>query len=361
MFGFLLIASALLAGSFTLVDDPDAEDSDIGDSKNPLEDPNEILEQDENVVAPISLPPEPIEEPIVGTDDDESIFGTEGVDTIYGEGGDDKINGDSEYIYSDQDEIFGGDGNDTIVGNGTLSGENGDDVISIQYPYGDALYTSDNLIEGGAGNDTIKAIAGHDTIFGGEGDDSIVSGSGGLGVVGADPDWVSGGSGNDIIFGRGGNDTLLGDEGDDTLVGGSGHDSLLGGAGDDELVSNLFEWSSDARDGDYVHSAQDTLDGGDGSDTFKIVLGPSNFEQYFPDFFSNYLDSDEDVPLIVDFDPSEDVILFDTAGLVDDLTELQVSVEVWDNGGGADILVNGAPLVKVEGAANIDANSVMIV
>lgn len=85
-----------------------------------------------------------------------------------------------------------------------------------------------DLILGGAGNDTIVAGNGNDRINGRGGNDSITVGSG--------KDVLRGGTGNDTLIAGSGNDTLLGGAGNDSLVGGAGADLLIGGAGDDTLV-----------------------------------------------------------------------------------------------------------------------------
>ena len=66
-------------------------------------------------------------------------------------------------------------------------------------------------------------------------------------------DIVSGGEGDDTIRAMGGDDTLYGDDGNDTLHGGAGTDVLVGGEGNDTLVGGL----------DVNH-----LSGGKGSDTY---------------------------------------------------------------------------------------------
>ena len=53
---------------------------------------------------------------------------------------------------------------------------------------------------------------------------------------GAGGDSLTGGTGNDSMDGGGGNDTLLGGAGNDTLAGGTGNDSLNGGTGADSMA-----------------------------------------------------------------------------------------------------------------------------
>jgi len=99
---------------------------------------------------------------------------------------------------------------------------------------------SNNILKGGAGNETIFGKAGNDTIAGGEGDDVIFGDQG--------SDTLSGGPGSDKLDGGAGSDRLIVDEGADVIDGGSGDDTILfsslkelpefvsGGGGEDTLV-----------------------------------------------------------------------------------------------------------------------------
>lgn len=75
------------------------------------------------------------------------------------------------------------------------------------------------VINGTAGNNTIKGTSKDEIIYAGDGKDT-----------------VDGGGGDDIICGEGGADTLSGGGGDDILDGGAGNDELRGGTGDDVLL-----------------------------------------------------------------------------------------------------------------------------
>jgi Ca2+-binding RTX toxin-like protein len=84
----------------------------------------------------------------------------------------------------------------------------------------DAQYLLGDMIDGGAGNDTITGL-----------------------------------NASDLLIGGLGNDTLLGLDGNDTLDGGAGRDVLVGGAGNDLLRP------------DTGAVGNDVVDGGDGVDT----------------------------------------------------------------------------------------------
>jgi Ca2+-binding RTX toxin-like protein len=122
-----------------------------------------------------------------------------------------------------------GDGQaDTVIINGT----NGNDAVSVA---GDAsgvgvsgLYAQVNIKGAEAANDrlTINTLGG----------DDVVDGFG-LSDV-AIPLAVNGGDGDDVLIGGAGNDTLNGDAGDDVLIGGPGLDILNGGTGDNILIQD---------------------------------------------------------------------------------------------------------------------------
>jgi Ca2+-binding RTX toxin-like protein len=115
---------------------------------------------------------------------------------------------------------------DDVVVNGTA----GDDVVVLSGSAGSASVTGlaarVNITGAEAANDrvTVGALAG----------DDVVEGSG----LAADTLSLaaSGGDGDDVLIGGAGNDTLAGDAGDDVLIGGDGLDVLDGGTGDNILI-----------------------------------------------------------------------------------------------------------------------------
>ncbi|MGL5633376.1 MAG: calcium-binding protein, partial [Azovibrio sp.] len=72
--------------------------------------------------------------------------------------------------------------------------------------------TKDDIIDGGAGNDTLFGNAGNDTLIGGTGNDTLIGG--------IDDDTLIGGTGNDYLDGSAGNDAYLFDRsfGQDTVT-----------------------------------------------------------------------------------------------------------------------------------------------
>ena len=98
-----------------------------------------------------------------------------------------------------------------------------------------------NLLDGGAGADTLRGAGGDDTL--------------------------AGGAGADLLDGGAGNDTLRGGEDDDVLVGGAGNDVLDGGAGSD--TASYASGSAAVRVSLAISGAQAT--GGGGNDTLTGI------------------------------------------------------------------------------------------
>jgi Ca2+-binding RTX toxin-like protein len=177
--------------------------------------------------------------------------------------------------------IIGTSGNDLITPSGVSSG------VSGGIPSG-----ADDIITGGAGNDTINAGLGYDQVDGGANNDLLIvdyssnTYTGTSPSAGIDTSIYSNGAGgfngyfrayrntsferdevdfsnierfqitgtgaNDYIFTGDNNDTLNGGAGNDTLNGDLGNDSINGGADNDNITGGL---------------GNDTIDGGTGTDT----------------------------------------------------------------------------------------------
>lgn len=145
------------------------------------------------------------------------------------------------------DTVYGGGGNDSIAG-------------------GDGQ----DLLDGGSGADTLDGGAGNDTLSGGDGNDSLLGGDGN--------DTLSGDVGNDILAGGGGNDQLMGGDGEDTLTGGEGADTLFGGMGNDRLVASEGDYVDGGTGDDYIFledlgesgAGSITVAGGDGFDILDL-------------------------------------------------------------------------------------------
>ncbi|MGD9783747.1 MAG: hypothetical protein AB7E80_04900 [Hyphomicrobiaceae bacterium] len=287
---------------------------------------------------------------INGTDGSDVLYGNAGDNFLYGLGDDDTFMGDLG-----ADELHGSDGIDTAdysaspsavgvdleTGAGRGGFAHGDRLVSIENVTGsgfdDRLYGDwqGNVIEGGAGNDSLAGRDGNDFLYGGGNDDVLDGGAGGdlldggrgvdtatyanagsgvvadlagtgeLGDAAGDTyvsienlvgsgyqDWlwgddyanvIEGGDGRDFLYGRGGNDTLRGGEGNDELNGGAGSDHLDGGEGRD-----LADYSDSAYgvwvrlhnqpsgNGDTYTSVEDAR-GSQFHDTFEGTSGDNAF------------------------------------------------------------------------------------
>jgi Ca2+-binding RTX toxin-like protein len=198
----------------------------------------------------------------------------------------------------DSIKILLGDGNDHghILGNTWLpvfmDGGAGDDYLKASSGPAellggggnDKLYggRGDDVLRGGQGNDYLSGDRGDDQLFGGSGDDKLVGGSGNDELFGrSGDDKLYGGSGNDVLRGGRGNDYLSGDSGDDVLFGGSGDDKLVGGSGNDYLVGGSGD------DKLYGGSGNDVLRGGRGND---YLSGSSGNDQLFGGLDDDKLD-----------------------------------------------------------------------
>ena len=128
----------------------------------------------------------------------------------------------------DRDNIIeGGAGADTLRGDGgtdTLSYESSSAGVSVklgtrQYKDGDAQGDDadgfENLIGSNFDDSDLFGTVGENSIWGREGNDDI-----------------RGLRGHDRLYGEGGNDSVRGDEGNDTLVGGAGNDVFVAHSAD---------------------------------------------------------------------------------------------------------------------------------
>lgn len=244
------------------------------------------------------------------------ITGSAAADKLQGLGGNDALAG-----LAGDDLIEGGDGDDLLLGGAgadTLNGGAGKDFIfgsgdgALSYPArttdlppvalgpehtrgfswvtydagidangihvykvvgadpGTVTADAGNIIDGGAGDDWIRAGSGHDIVHGG-----------------ADNDNIGGLAGNDVLFGDAGNDTIFGDgidldgyvetvhgpeHGNDSLIGGGKDDTFEGGLGSDTLwgdaALNLLDAKYHGNDHREIEEGDDYLEGGGGADRF---------------------------------------------------------------------------------------------
>jgi len=313
-----------------------------------------------------------------GRDGSDSLDGGEGDDTLIGNFGFDTLNG--------------GTGNDSINGErgqDMLSGGAGDDFIEGQ--------SSDDTFLGGDGADTLLGGSGRDFLSGGTGSDSLDGGTwddtlGG----GAGTDLLIGGEGNDELFGNDRQDVISGGDADDLIIGGDGNASLEGGNGDDTIIgggSNFFRTTSGAGNwtaemeaaldelvltdaalatggpiadilasapfagvdvSDFAmppvaDTAADFLSGSSGNDALFLETGDVGVGGIGDDTFHLNGDAAPDrIMTITDFAAADDMIVVEH-----DASLPAPVVSVADNGGNADVLIDGVRLASVRGAAGI--------
>ena len=192
------------------------------------------------------------------------LIGGTGSDRLAGGAGSDVLSGGE-----DADQIFGDSRNvhwDYVIDEFTYSLHWATGMIDQKL---DGL-TYDDVINGGAGNDSIYGEIGNDIVKGGAGDDFILGDRVNNIDFHAwsiyvdpeiDPDVYEsiGLSYKDLPVALHGNDVLHGDAGDDTIFGNAGDDFIDGGADNDNLWGD-DKWLAGEDHGD------DTIYGGEGDD-----------------------------------------------------------------------------------------------
>ncbi|MBF9032893.1 hypothetical protein HKCCE2091_01470 [Rhodobacterales bacterium HKCCE2091] len=241
------------------------------------------------------------------------------------------------------------------------------DMAGVLSGSGDAITGSDgyDAIEGGDGSDAIFGNGGSDILMGGGGGDDI-SGNGGndLAAGGLDDDLLAGGDGADSLYGGSGDDNIFGGDGDDALEGDMGNDFLQGGFGADRLSGGA---GADTLDGTYDtgslfaqdRDTGDTLLGGDGDDLLLVGGGDVAEGGAGADTVRAGFEGPAEVPLFRDFDREDDriEILYDPAAVSDP----RVTVEDFEDGSGATVLLNGKAILAVKGAQGIDPSEVVLI
>lgn len=183
---------------------------------------------------------------LLGDSADDMLFGNNGADRLNGGAGADLLvggAGNDTYIVDDYGDTvieLAGGGTDTIEA--SIDSYNLDANVERLTYTGTGDFTGagnelDNIIRGGAGNDSLYGGGGNDTLHGDEGDDYLSGGDG--------DDTLNGNAGNDYLDGGDGNDTLNGGAGDDVIRGGAGDDTITGGGGNDILVYDTPDFGHD--------------------------------------------------------------------------------------------------------------------
>ena len=253
-----------------------------------------------------------------GTDADEDVTGFDTNDKIFGKGGNDIADGaaGNDTIYGDDgdDLLKGGSGADLLqggLGGDRLEGGDGDDDLSDggggnvmdggsghdEFFWTAMVPTPDfviDLIDGGAGIDTLRAALHHQSTIGVltigldavSADGTVLAELSNIEVLhfgsGASTRiFATGGAGNDQIVTGNGNDRLFGGEGVDALLAGRGSDVVSSGGGDDSVAMHIGGNDrvtlGDGDDALTLYSADQsnfrgssTYDGGSGFDRLTL-------------------------------------------------------------------------------------------
>jgi|GEM_PF-927975 len=240
----------------------------------------------------------------------DSIFGGDGNNTLSGGAGNDTLNGGNfgsynvvDYSYvgagigltvtlnyasttvtvnstTDIDRltnyvgIIGGDGNDVFVGGDNnphkfYGGKGNDSLLGSGSDSNGANYTSDDVLQGGIGNDTLDGGQGNDTAdYSYVGDTTNLAAGGGalttgltVALNGASTVNATIATGSDVDQLRN-IENIIGTQFADCISGDNNANSIFGGAGNDTI---------NGGNGNALNGAIDSLDGGDGIDTFAIT------------------------------------------------------------------------------------------
>ncbi|MEC3860473.1 Ig-like domain-containing protein [Mesobacterium sp. TK19101] len=170
------------------------------------------------------------------------------------------------------DTVWAGAGQDTVItGNGRdfVGAGDGNDRVTTG--------TGNDTVFGGKGNDTIWAGNGHDLVNGGDGNDRVFGGTGNDTIwAGSGNDQVDAGGGNDLIGAGNGNDRIEAGNGNDTVFGGNGNDTIWAGQGHDRVFAGNGNDLIGAGNGNDLVGAgngNDTVFGGNGNDTIRTGAG----------------------------------------------------------------------------------------
>lgn len=272
------------------------------------------------------------------------LLGGIGADTLLGGSGDDVVNGGSS-----PDRLFGGAGADTMDG-----GEESDvhfvDALDTVIDRGTIGYDKAQINDAAGVTLNLTGWGGIERINGFTGDD-VIDGSSqttDLLLFGSDgDDTLTGGSGDDVLIGGNGHDRLVGNAGRDVLLGGGGNDIFDGGAGNDILYIG--------ETGDMVFDGGTGFDKAVVTDATGITLTVGNWAGVER---INGLDGND----IIDATGLGTGVTLSGAGGDDTLTGGAsgdvfyggAGHDVLNGAGGADALIGGAGDDRIDGGAGND-------
>lgn len=209
--------------------------------------------------------------------------------------------------------------------------------------------------EGSDDSDVLIGDQDPDILHGHDGDDSLYGD--------ASVDILFGGAGDDHLDGGSGDDMLIATEGADDLEGGDGDDILItAGILDSDamhasIVSDLENGQVPEFDAETINldertdsdDAPDTLNGGAGNDMFIVGAGDIVISGLGADtIIAGEWSKGADPVEVVDFNPNEDVLIYDYAE-----GQPEPDLSVVDDGQDALVLVDGTPGIVVRDGAGL--------
>ena len=268
--------------------------------------------------------------------------------TIY----DDTIIGDANDNW-----LWGGSDASGVTGNDTISAGGGNDLVEVG--------TGNHILDGGDGDDTLS-------LWGNNTDITAAGVTFSLALQGSAQDSEQGtmtATGFENLSGSRYDDALTGDDNANVLAGDEGNDSLSGGKGGDVLYGDgriIVDTHDEGTSGPITTYADisatypgtfaagnDTLDGGKGDDALygggggDVMTGGQG-----SDSFVIEANSGDDV--VTDFSRSNDVVVFDVAG-VDDFGDLTLTAVGNDTlvtwGTGDSLLLEGVKPKQLDASA----------
>lgn len=339
------------------------------------------------------------------------LGGNGGTDTLIGGDGDDKIF-DFDLAYYDgpnESLVDGGAGNDTIQvdAGSTITGGDGEDEIMIYQTQDSSSVTE--ITDFDPAEDRLQIVLELETETTNQfsvldtedgtgaqillGDTVIATLPGAAGLQESDVEFVvvldpsvadyQDGEANTTITGNSSDNILQGGDGDDALLlangqgiyyqvgSNGGEDMAFGGDGNDTLEGQggLYDPSAWDDEGNWLEAQlanqADTLIGGAGDDVFLSYNGNELTGGEGADIFGIAHETPEHTEnlafaptVITDFDPAEDSIAVQVGPIYGWSTYETVSVEVWEDGTGADILLDGAIVAQVHGGQSLSADQI---
>jgi Ca2+-binding RTX toxin-like protein len=255
----------------------------------------------------------------IGSRFDDHLIGDNFDNRLYGGAGNDLIDGGGVDSNTD-DHLYGGEGQDTLLG-----------VIGI-----DGTFASENIYDGGSGDDSIDFTnygqAVTFSLFNGDGNDTIVGierliGSGG-------DDFLKGNDAANVLNGGLGNDDLRAGTGNDLFLYTGGIDTIRGGADSDTMDMTGFGFAVDITLSDADNAVTSGLTGSwdTGTSRVLVTLPDLDVENAIGTDFDDRLRGDDAANLLAG--GKGDDVVFGSGG--DDVIAYGGGSDIWNGGTGRD-------------------------